>query len=399
LILMNVSDRNGIPIQTHQLFRVQPEETYLTFLSALWMRGCAAAFGDSLASTGHAALLDLLRPWAERPIPALCKRPSFVSADGFPAELSFSWRGGQPEVRTLFEPATAADSAYHAQQQGRALVRGLTGRPGVAIDRYLTVENLFTAADPHPHRSGVWLSLAVQPATDPKYKVYLNPWIGGDAWAVVEDMMRRLGLAVPWQMVSGRRAELVAAGADLDYVALDLDADPLARVKVYFRHRSGGVDGINQVAGLASLHDPHRAAAAMRLVYGASADDLGNEPMTGLAFRSGDRLPGEANLYLRLPGSVGTDQAAADRIVTVMEGEQVGADAFRRVLAALAPRDPHQTSGLVELLSFRTRGSAATDIGVYFRLPVHVPVPDENSHVRAGHGFPPVPAAVTASRS
>lgn len=389
----------GVRACTRQLFPLPPGSTYLAFLTALWSRSCAAIWGDQHADTGLAELHDLLRPWATRPIPAVCRRPSFVSGDGFPAELSFSWRAGLPEVRILFEPATGENSALDSQRHGQNLVRSLTGRPGVSIDRYLAVESLFVADDPHPHRSAVWLSLACRPDNDPHYKVYLNPWISGDPWLVVDETMHRLGLAAPWQPVVRQKAAIVASGAQLDYVALDLGSGEQARVKVYFRHRTGGADALNQLAGLAERHEPCRAAAVMRVLQRAGSPDLDNEPMTGLAFRTGMHGPVEANCYLRLPGAAANDQEAADRIISVMRHEQVDTAAFRRILAALAPAPLEETAGLIELLSYRTHPLGAADIGVYFRLPVHAPEVAGPQRFRPGHGFPLVSAESSAEKS
>ncbi|MDP9794709.1 DMATS type aromatic prenyltransferase [Catenuloplanes nepalensis] len=428
-------DKSGrtVAVRHQQLFSASSDTTHAALLTSIWDRIRTAAWAGGEREDTRAHLADMLHPWAHRPIETVPRYPSFVSGDGFPAELSVSWRKGVAEVRILFEPVGADPAARAVQDAGRAMVRALAGRDGVSIRAYEVVEDLFTVDDPPAYRSGVWLSLACGPDTPPHFKVYLNPYVNGAGreWDTVTRAMERLGLAAAWAPIAADRDALAATGTGLDYVALDLSAGAHARAKIYFRHRGAGLDGIHRLGAFARSYDPERTQHAAAVLYGtdpavvagadptaaagadpaaaagadpavvAGADPggaagaglagrLDNEPMTGLAFRSGRDGADEANVYFRLPGAVRSDAEAAARITTLMEREGAPADVYRRIADAIAPAPTDTTSGVHELVSYRTRDAGPADIGVYFRLPVHASAPDDVP--RPGHGWPRVPA-------
>jgi hypothetical protein len=167
--------------------------SFSDFLIGKWKALSAACAIDTTEPGVMNALESVLAPWGHKPIGSEPRYPSYVSADGFPAELSVSWRGGTPEIRVLFEPLGERLTPYAVQESGRAMVRSLAGLPGVRIDRYLALEDLFTVARPVPGRPGIWLSLAWRPGSAPAYKVYLNPQASGkeQAWETVAEAMGR----------------------------------------------------------------------------------------------------------------------------------------------------------------------------------------------------------------
>ncbi|GAB7051031.1 tryptophan dimethylallyltransferase family protein [Catenuloplanes indicus] len=385
-------DKSGraLAVRHQQLFGASPDTTHAALLASLWDRICTAAWAGGERVDARAHLADMLLPWAHRPIETVPRYPSFVSADGFPAELSVSWRKGVTEVRILFEPVGTDPAVRAVQDAGRAMVRALTARDGVSIRGYEAVEDLFTSDDPPAHRSGVWLSLACGPDLPPHFKVYLNPYVNGAGreWATVTRAMERLGLAAAWAPVVAARDALAATGTGLDYVALDLAAGAHARAKIYFRHRAAGLAGIHRLGAFARSYDAERVAdAAADLYPDGGPDTPDNEPMTGLAFRAGRDGADEANVYFRLPGAVPSDALAARRITTLMDREGAPADVYRRIADAVAPAPMETTTGVHELVSFRTRDAGPADIGVYFRLPVHA----SGDAPRPGHGWPRVP--------
>ncbi len=336
--------------------------TYRDFAFDKWLAiGTALGFSAARSSASSAELGALLGDWSDRLIGTRREYPSFVSADGFPMEFSVSWRGGAPEVRVLFESLGAVPTARAAQEAGRALTRSLAGRPGVALARYLAVEELFVVAEPQLFRPTVWHSLAYRPGELPRYKVYLNPQAHGRSAVpeVMAEAMARLGLSSAWHGVASAYAELADEGHQLEFVALDLADEPDARVKVYFRH-TGRVD-LDRVASFARTHDPALAGPAYRDVYGSPALP-DNEPMTCLAFRAGAAGPEEANVYLRLTGP-----DATARVASVLRRFGANHRQFEAVATALAP---DSATGVPELLSIRTT-SRRPDLGVYFRFAVH----------------------------
>jgi DMATS type aromatic prenyltransferase len=354
-----------------------PDQVYHQFLFDRWMdicHGLRLQVDNSQTRTVIDELRGILRPWGARPIGDSCAPPSFVSADGFPAEISLSWKHRQPELRILFESFGPEATTRGCQDAGQSLTHRLAGKPGVSIHRYLAVEDLFLTVDPQPYRPTVWHSLAWQPGRPLRYKVYLNPQAHGAdrSYEVVDAAMDRLHLAPAWQPVRRRARELAQRGHELEFFALDLDSTPTARVKIYFRHQAGIAMGeIDHVASFAKRHDPRRAERARRVIY--DRDDNGevitNEPMTCLAFRQDTEGPDEANLYLRLPENVQSDAEASARITELMRLEEIDPQPYADVLAQLAPAPSETIVGLQELVSYRTtKPDQPADVGLYFRF-------------------------------
>jgi DMATS type aromatic prenyltransferase len=321
----------------------------MEFLSQKWIELCfGMGFKESEIWESVAELRQLIQPWADTPIGRKCRYRSYVAADGFPAEFSMSWRGRKPEVRILFESLGADFTARGAQDAGRALTRKLAGKPGVHIDWYRSIEDLFVTDNPLLGSPTIWHSLAARPAEPSRFKVYLNPKAHGAEHAaeVVGEALARIGMRKAWRPVAQRQDELAAKGHEIEFFALDLASPRSARAKVYFRHGPVTVDQLDTVASLAREHDSARAKEAYRAVYGGQPL-IENEPLTCLSFRTGSTGPEQANVYLRL------------------RPEPVEA-----ILRAESARSADVDLGRRELLSFRTVGpNRPADVGLYLRFP------------------------------
>nr|BFD91400.1 hypothetical protein KitaXyl93_27600 [Kitasatospora sp. Xyl93] len=353
-----------------------PDKSFGQFLEEQWTAVCRGlGTGEPETTRVLRDLRDVLSPWGAQPIGTQCTPPSFVSSDGFPAELSVSWKAGRPEVRILFESLSADRTPLGCQEAGRQLTRRLADRPGASIARYLDVEDLFVTPDPDRNRPTVWHSLAWQPGERPHYKVYLNPQAHGLARTheVMAEAMHRLGLAAAWEPVGRRCDELARRGHEVEFFALDLDGGSASRVKVYFRHLPMSMDELDTVAALAHRHDSVRAARARAVIYGRDGGIDGgivdNEPMTCLAFREGAVGPEEANVYLRLPGNARSDAEAAARVAELMRIEGVDPRPHAEVLSRLTAGLPEGDTGVQELCSYRTIAPGVpAHIGLYLRF-------------------------------
>ncbi|MEU3572438.1 tryptophan dimethylallyltransferase family protein [Kitasatospora sp. NPDC036755] len=349
-----------------------PDQTFGQFLEEKWTAVCRGLRTDeSETERVRQELRDVLSPWGARPVGTRCNPPSFVASDGFPAELSLSWKAGRPEVRILFESLGFDRTPLGCQEAGRELTRRLAERPGTSIERYLDVEDLFVTARPDRNRPTVWHSLAWQPGERPHYKVYLNPQAQGAdrTHEVMAEAMARLGLAQAWEPVGRRCGELARRGHEVEFFALDLDGGSAARVKVYFRHLPMTMDESDTVAALSHRHDSARAARARSVIYGRDGGLVENEPMTCLAFREGGAGPEEANVYLRLPGNARTDAEAAGRIAELMRIEGIDPRPHAEVVRQLTAGIPEGDTGLQELCSYRTIAPGVpAHIGLYLRF-------------------------------
>ncbi|MEU1290526.1 tryptophan dimethylallyltransferase family protein [Kitasatospora sp. NPDC005856] len=356
-----------------------PDKTFGQFLEEKWTAVCRG-LGTDEAETARVLhdLRDLLSPWGARPIGTRCNPPSFVSSDGFPAELSVSWKAGRPEIRILVESLSFDRSPLGSQEAGRELTLRLAERPGVSIERYLDVEDLFVTPRPDRNRPTVWHSLAWQPGERPQYKVYLNPQAHGldRTHEVMAEAMHRLGLAEAWEPVGRRCEELALRGHEVEFFALDLDGGSRSRVKVYFRHLPMPMEELDTVAALSHRHDSTRAARARAVIYGRDGGTVDNEPMTCLAFREGGTGPEEANVYLRLPGNARSDAEAAGRIAELMRIEGVDPRPHAEVVRRLTAEPPEGDTGLQELCSYRTIAPGVpAHIGLYLRFNTYASTP------------------------
>lgn len=352
-------------------------ETFADFMVARWRDTCAGLGLSRWRSRASAAKLrSLLSPWGNRRIGVVPPYRSFVSHDGFPAELSVRWRNGEPEIRVLFEsldanPGDGPVDAASTQRAGVALGRRLADERGTDLDNYGLVAGLFLTDEPEAGRPTVWHSIAWRPGSVPTYKVYLNPQVRGvtEAPPVVEEALGRLGLGAAWRPVARHRAELAVRGDEVDFFALDLESGPGSRAKVYFRHHDLPLDELDLLPGLTLRHDREAAADAYRQIYGDTSV-VANHPMTCLAFRTGYEAPVEASVYLRLPGNTRSEAEAAERIGRLLPAAGADGDSYRELLGRLCPRPLEEAYGFQELVSYRTTG-AGTDVTVYLRFGVY----------------------------
>ncbi|RRO14164.1 hypothetical protein EIL87_20655 [Saccharopolyspora rhizosphaerae] len=353
------------------------EVSFTQFLTSQYRTAAEhLGFSPSEVETLITELSVSLSPWGDHPIGSCPEVPSFVSADGFPAEMSLSWRSHRPELRVLFESFGEDATPAGCQAAGRELTDRLADRDGVDLHRYRLVEDLFASEDPRVNRPTIWHSLAWRPGEATRYKAYFNPQARSTDPAAVLDTtteaVERLGLGRSWSSVRATMPEMADRGNEIEFVALDLVGSERARVKVYFRITGRSWEDLDSVASLAAGHDPARAERVWRSLYNGQDKAEGEEPMVCLAFRAGAPQPEEANLYLRLTGNTASDEEAAERTAGLMRQEGLDPQAYLDVVEALAPEPLAATTGLQDLLAYRTTAPGApADVGTYFRFSVY----------------------------
>lgn len=307
---------------------------------------------------------DLLGPWARQPIGDRSPYPSFVSADGFPAEMSINWKGDRPQVRILFESLGPEMTSLSCQREGAALTRRLADQPGVNLDHYFKVEDLFLPDTPLPGVGLVWHSLAWTPGEDPLYKVYFSARARGaeNSYALVEEAMGRLGHGTAWDFVRNRFGPDTDHRHELEFFALDLIGAGKARVKVYYRNHGVTVTELNDIASVAGTHCQEKALRAYTSLLGSAT--VHNEPLTCLAFnRDVTDTAAEASTYIRIPGLGTPERTGSQLIEELMRAEGIDAAPYLSVMAG--GRNGHE-----ELLSVRT-GRAEPDLSLYLRFNVY----------------------------
>ena len=349
------------------------------FLRERWADMCdGLGLQQLMTESAGRQLGAVLRPWGDIPVGRSSPFPSYVAADGFPAELSVKWSRGRPELRILFEalgtsrPITAASNRTAAADLTNRLAR----EPLVSLDRLQKVADVFEpsaghAAAPVP----VWHSLAWLPGHPPAFKIYFGLYSLAlqERYARVGEAMERLGMGAAWTDaaagVSGG-AQIDGVERELEFFALDLDDSARGRAKVYFRNHSNSVAVLQQMASLALTHDPVRARSAYRTLLGDAPDAAGSTPLTCLAFRPAAPRADEASTYFRVSSFTASDAEAAARIGALLALEGIDPQRHHALLHAVAPRPLNQSRGLQELVSYRSLADGG-DVSVYFRFPVY----------------------------
>ncbi len=324
---------------------------------------------------------ELLRPWADIPVGQACPFPSYVSGDGFPAEMSVKWSQGRPELRILFEslgasrPITAASSRSTAAE----LTDRLSARPQVSLDRYRKVADVFAPGAGHEAAPvPVWHSLAWKPGHPPAFKIYFGLYTLPlqKRYALVTEAMDRLAMGTAWADTTAQVARATmedGAVRELEFFALDLDSGAGARAKVYYRNHTSSVAALERMAALARAHEPDRARSAFRTLLGTAPEAAGDAPLTCLAFRSDATRADESTTYFRVSSFTASDAEAAARIGALMAHEDLDPRRHHTLLQAMAPQPLNQIRGLQELVSYRSRGDEG-DVSVYFRFPLYPPL-------------------------
>ncbi|WP_422770465.1 hypothetical protein ACN28C_27770 [Plantactinospora sp. WMMC1484] len=310
-------------------------------------------------------LHDLLPGWAAERVGDAPRHPSFVADDGFPAEMSLNWSGGQPELRVLVDCLSEADAV----------------RPALAAmsRRFDQVSAVFTDAP-------LWYSLAWRPPRPVGYKAYfgLYGWPAEQRFAALDQAMERLGMARAWR--DARRRVGDDGRRDVEFLGLDLVDTAESRAKIYYRNHGADIHELDRMASVAAEHDTEDALAAYRTLAGAHTDG-GSEALTCLAFRSGLDRAAESTTYLRMPSLAPSDQEAVERTAELLRRQGLDPRPWYAVAAALAPGGLAGSRGLVELVSYRAARRRG-DVTTYFRFPVY----PQSAPIPVASGRPGAPA-------
>jgi hypothetical protein len=272
--------------------------------------------------------------------------------------MSVNWAGGRPELRMLFD--SLGDSRAFPEPPATP----------AAIRRRELIHDVFTPHAGRPSPAPVWHAVAWRPPAPMVHKTYfgLYEWPAPHRLAAVGAAMARLGLAKAWDDAR-RRVETSSDEREIEFLAVDLLDARDARVKVYYRNHDTDLAELGRLAAVAVNHDADAAAAAYRKLAGERADG-GRAALTCLAFRPPVESAAESTTYLRLAALTESDAEAVDRTSALLAHEGIDPGRFRALAAALAPGPLADSTGLLELVSYRAAGRPG-DITTYFRFPVY----------------------------
>ncbi|WP_326567782.1 tryptophan dimethylallyltransferase family protein [Amycolatopsis rhabdoformis] len=308
----------------------------------------------------HLRLLrGLLGTQGEKSLTTPPEFPSNVADDTTPIEFSVAFdTTGECVVRVLGETV--------GSRSPREFLDEVAGEYGLVTDRLDAVADLFL---PHEERQGpftLWYSLIFRPGRAPKIKVYLNPQISGPAMAdsLVNEGLRRLNIAEAYDPMiehALRRGER----DNFSFFALDLDDDPLARVKVYVSHEAADSADAELAAGLVPGTDPLLIREFLAVLGGGKGPFEQRPLVSSYSFVEGSGArPANYSVYLPIRSYVPDDEVASARARAVLA--QYGFDGTKldKALAAVSQRPLSAGVGLIAHVSLRM-GEFGSGITVY----------------------------------
>ncbi|MCC3771964.1 tryptophan dimethylallyltransferase family protein [Streptomyces sp. UNOC14_S4] len=352
--------------------RYRPTDTYAEVAAdKVWRARQSLGLTGETRDSILALLRDVITPWGELPVGTPPEHACWVAIDGMPFETSIAWAGTKAGVRVSLE--SPRGPARERMADGMELTRRLAGRPGVTIDGYLRVEDLFTADEPQGYFS---LSHAVAwvPDGPPAYKVFLNPAAHGRDQAAdrTAEALERLGLDRPWRTLARHLGGTFGPEHEPVALAMDLVPGEALRTQVYLAHSGVSADDIDAKAAADPGHVPGSFARAFRAVNGP--DDAPawkrKPPVTTFTLQPGRDTP-VATAYVPMIPVHDHDEAARDRVAAFLRSEGIDPTSYGKLLADISDR-PLSRSYTQNFISYR--GGASPRFSVYVAPGTYRPV-------------------------
>lgn len=307
---------------------------------------------------------ELLAPWGEQQIGESMPWRSDIGEEGTPFEFSLALSDGVPEVRIMVEAQGMAGTLASNRDAARATIGRLADKFGLSLERFLAIEDLFLPAEPEG-RYSLWHAAVVRPDRPLFMKVYLNPKVSGEARApaVVEEALKRLGLASAWRSVAAG----CKRGSPLDvlkYFSIDLTSKERGRIKIYVYHQHADAAVLEAAAALGRTYVPGAVTAFCRAMTGTTGPFPGAPIATCLTFTSDDDRPEVTSTYVPFLGHVATDREASDRIRRFLADNGGDVRNFDAVLGVFPSRPLDQGAGMLSYASLRN-GPGAPRVTAY----------------------------------
>lgn len=325
----------------------------------------ALCVGAGLADEADAVVrtfAGLVAPWGHERIDRASSWSSDISDDHTPVEFSAAVAGGRTEVRALFEPQADEPTVRARRAAGLALHERMGRDHGADLARFRLIEDLFLPED-MGGPFALWTSVVFTRGGAPAFKAYFNPQARGreSAPTLVEEALRRLGMP---RAMAALRASSLRRGSEFDelkYFALDLDAAPSARVKVYVRHHAATPQDLEDATAAARHRVPGEALTFAREMRGGDGPLAVRAAATCSAFTagSGDGGPDATTLYVPVCAYAHDDGVASERLRAYMLRRGVDPAPYERIIGAFANRPLRSGVGMQSWFSVRSVDGAA----------------------------------------
>lgn len=311
-------------------------------------------------------LRDLLTPWGNRAVGTAPHWPSDITDDGTPFEFSLAFlSSGPPGLRVLVE-AQSPHEEHSLERQWAAGVR-LTERlvNGTTVDcqRFHQVADLFEPTPSSKSTFAIWhaVRLGDPHGLEEAPKIYLNPQIHGPAEAerIMEEALRRLGLAHAWEDLSNRLNP--RRQHRLVYFSLDLSSGAKARAKIYVAQEGATTTEIDSMFRGTRDYQPGDVTNWCTSVLEGRGPFRERPVLSCFAYNSVEEAP-VATLHLPVRSYVLNDEVSAWRVSNNLLPNIAGA--YRKAIAGFANRDLRDGRSLQTYVSFR-RQHEETRLTVY----------------------------------
>lgn len=301
---------------------------------------------------------DLVVPWSR--VEAFAEDPSGgweseISDDNTPIEFSVTLSPAGSEVRVLFEPQGDAPTLSAHREAALSMHEELARAHGADLSRFRLVRELFTPQDMQGPFA-LWSAVVFANDAAPSFKAYFNPQAQGpgQAVALVEEGLRRLGLPHAWHHLAATLARRGPHRDELKYFALDLSKSAQARVKVYVRHHDATPEDLQIAATAAPGSTRGEAEDFARAMGGGVRRFKDRATFTCAAFVSGDDdRPSATTQYVPVCAYALDDLEVEQRVSSYLSTQQMDSSPYRRLLAAFANRPLHAGVGMQSWVAFR----------------------------------------------
>lgn len=311
------------------------------------------------AENDSAQLLDaLLGTAAGRKLVEPPGWPSDIADDATPVEFSLAFNDdGAKQLRILGE--TSPGTGQHTDHRNsEELLEKIAGARGLPLDRFHAIRDLFLPVNSSAIFS-LWFSFIFRPDTPPDLKVYLNPSARGPEHNLdsVAEGLERLGLTGAYRTIEQhalRRGERDRFA----FFALDISAEPRARVKVYIAHAAATADDAMAAAEGVPGVDSAQVRRFCQLTGGDTEVFDGRPLVSSYAFSNGDTaVPSNYSIYVPLRSYVTDDEVARNRVAAAMAERGTDPSLVDDALRAVAQRPLSAGPGLLAHTSLRLGGS------------------------------------------
>lgn len=326
------------------------------------LRLCRATeLGPKATQAAERVFREVVVPWSRVEAFAEGKSVGWVSEisdDNTPIEFSVTLSPRGSEVRVLFEPQGDAPTLAAHRESALSMHEELAREHGADLSRFRLVTDLFTPPDMQGPFA-LWSAVVFTNEKPPSFKAYFNPQARGPGAAVglVEEGLRRLGLARAWRHLARTLARRGPHRDELKYLALDLSASAQARVKVYVRHHDATPEDLEIAATAAPGSSRGEAEDFARAMGGGARRFKERATFTCAAFVGGDDdRPSATTQYVPVCAYAVDDLEVEQRVAHYLTAQQMDSAPYLKLLSAFANRPLNAGVGMQSWIAFRRLG-------------------------------------------